>query len=80
MHCRRNARFYPGFMSANVSGRARTLREFIEWAEEMDSMRRTHQYSAGARPLAYPQYQPLRWIDPRDEASKAVPWKALWSR
>jgi hypothetical protein len=78
LHCKRNARFYPGYNSAKVSGSKVSYRKFLDWVEETDRMRKMHDYVLGRRPLPYPKFKPARWIDPRDKDPKAIPPGPLW--
>ncbi|CZT40018.1 uncharacterized protein RSE6_00080 [Rhynchosporium secalis] len=79
-HCRRNARFYPGWSDCKISGRGRSLKEFVMWVEDMDAMRHWKKCTPAAKPLPYPEHRPFRWIDPRDSGRTTIPPHALWPR
>jgi hypothetical protein len=78
-HCKRNARFYPGWDRPEISGLGVDLKGFKAWVEDMDS-RRKRKTQGGCKALPYPQFQPQKWIDPRDKDPKAIPSKPLWKR
>ncbi|KAE8449204.1 hypothetical protein EG329_008371 [Mollisiaceae sp. DMI_Dod_QoI] len=68
LHCRRNAKLYPGFDKPNISGRGIKLAQFIQWVEDMDEQwAKKVQDGCGAE-----------WIDPRFSSQDVTPKRALW--
>ena len=76
LHCKRNARLYPGYDRKENSGKGVSLQQFIKWVEKMDRQREERQnaYAVKERGCG------IEWVDPTSADPKVIPRHALWVR
>lgn len=72
IHCRRNAKLYPGYDKPEVSGKCITLEKFIKWVEEMDEKRSEKIKEIKNEACG------VEWVDPRTSSLEVTPRHALW--
>lgn len=74
LHCRRNAKLYPGYDKRENSGKGIPLQQFIKWVEKMDNQREVRINGIKLRGCN------TQWVDPRSSNPKVTPRHALWVR